>query len=236
MEAEKKYDALKLECRGLIKALKKLRFWLFGRYFTIVTDSQTLVWLLNQPPNDLPNAMMMRWLAYARLFDFDIKPVKGSQNGAADRLSRRGKGEDDETDSDPDDYFDSCLYSITAMLSIDPYGDYQVYRVTFDRTKYEGNDLILGKYLATLQRPEGMSDGDYAQLRKKAKNFMVRDGMLFKRSKKGGVPPRRVIGLREERIEAIKEVHELGHPGQKATYNQVSQRYQWREMYQDVVE
>jgi RNase H-like domain found in reverse transcriptase len=78
---EKKYDALKLECRGLIKALKKLRFWLFGRFFTVVTDSQTLVWLLNQPPNDLPNAMMTRWLAYARLFDFDVRHVKGSQNG-----------------------------------------------------------------------------------------------------------------------------------------------------------
>jgi len=63
-DAERKYDALKLECRGLLKSLKKLRFWLFGRYFTVLTDSQTLVWLLNQPPNDLPNAMMTRWLAY----------------------------------------------------------------------------------------------------------------------------------------------------------------------------
>jgi hypothetical protein len=59
-DAERKYNALRLECRGLIKALKKLRFWLFGRYFTVTTDSQTLVWLLNQPPNDLPNAMMTR--------------------------------------------------------------------------------------------------------------------------------------------------------------------------------
>jgi len=61
---ELKCNALKLECRGLLKALKKLQFWLFGRYFQVETDSQTLCWLLNQPPNDLPNAMMTRWLTY----------------------------------------------------------------------------------------------------------------------------------------------------------------------------
>jgi RNase H-like domain found in reverse transcriptase len=27
-DVERKYDAVKLECRGLLKALKKLRFWL----------------------------------------------------------------------------------------------------------------------------------------------------------------------------------------------------------------
>ena len=41
--AELKYDALKLECRGLLKALKKLRFWLFRRHFLVETDSQMLV-------------------------------------------------------------------------------------------------------------------------------------------------------------------------------------------------
>ena len=84
-DAEKKYDAVKLECHSLLKALKKFRFWLFGRHFFVETDAQTLVWLLNQPPNDLPNAMMTRWLAYIRLFDFDVKhcarQIRGSWLG-----------------------------------------------------------------------------------------------------------------------------------------------------------
>src|SRR5438477_4635 len=42
-DVEKKYDAIKLECRGLLKALKKFRFWLFGRSFSVETDAQTLV-------------------------------------------------------------------------------------------------------------------------------------------------------------------------------------------------
>jgi len=106
-DAEHKYDMLKLECRALLKALKKFRFWLFGRYFSVQTDSQMLVWLLNQPPNDLPNAMITRLLTYIRLFDFDLKHIPGSQNGAADSLSRWGKGPEDKSDDDPDDYFES---------------------------------------------------------------------------------------------------------------------------------
>jgi hypothetical protein len=97
-ESEKKYDALKLEYRGLLKAFEKFRYWLFGQYFSVRTDSQSLVWLLNQPPNDLPNAMMMRQLAYLRLFDFDAVPVPGNKNGAADALSRRSAAAEDEAE------------------------------------------------------------------------------------------------------------------------------------------
>ena len=77
------------------------------------TDAQTLVWLPNQPPNDLPNAIMMRWLTYIRLFDFTVKQVPGNKNGGVDPLSRRGyangDGAEDET---VDNYFNVMLYSI----------------------------------------------------------------------------------------------------------------------------
>jgi hypothetical protein len=85
--SERKYDAVKLEYRGLLKTLKKFRFLLYGRYFNIETDVKMLVWLLNQPPNDLPNAMMTRWLTYIHLFDFDVKHIPRKRNGAADALS-----------------------------------------------------------------------------------------------------------------------------------------------------
>jgi hypothetical protein len=54
--------------------------------------------------------MITRWLAYIRLFDFDVKHIPGSKNGAADDLSRRGKAPEDESDSDPDEYFESDGY------------------------------------------------------------------------------------------------------------------------------
>ena len=41
--AEKKYDATKRECRGVLKALKKVRYWLYGVRFILETDASVLV-------------------------------------------------------------------------------------------------------------------------------------------------------------------------------------------------
>ena len=271
-DVERKYDALKLECRALLKGLKKLRFWLYGRYFTVLTDSQTLVWLLNQPPNDLPNAMMTRWLSYIRLFDFDTKHVPGVKNGAADALSRRGLAEGEEqSDDDVDVFFETKLYPIDAGLGSD--GGYacvghnyiigeeleeawdeigvcraadldelwcragtkdEVARVYLIEDEYAGEDLLLGKYLASLQRPSGLSDAEYVQLRKKAKSFFIRDGYLYKKGKR---VPRRVVGLRKQKLAVIEGLHdEIGHRGRVATFEHVRRRYQWKGMYTDVEE
>jgi len=155
-----KYDAVKLECRGLLKALKKFRFWLYGRYFTIETNAQTLVWLLNQPSNDLPNAMMMRWLAYIRLFDFHVKHIPGNKNGATDALSQRGAGPADppEDENDTDDYFDAKLYSMRASYGNAPSHTAWIYLY---EAEYDGDDLVLGRYLETLRRPSDMTDEEF---------------------------------------------------------------------------
>ena len=56
--------------------------------------------------------MMTPWLAYIRLFDFDVKHIPGNKNGAGDALSRRGQSPHDYPDpeDDADDYFDAKLY------------------------------------------------------------------------------------------------------------------------------
>lgn len=231
-EVEKKYDAVKLECRGLMKALKKLRFYLFGRQFTVETDAQTLVWILNQPPNDLPNALLTRWAAYIRLFDFEVHHVPGRKNGAADALSRRGLAPEDEEEgeNDTEDYFDARMNGVYVS-------DVSVLcaRVYLHSAEYSGDDLLIGEYLTTLRRAEGMSDQDFNRIRKKSKQFLVRDGHLFKIARKGGMAPRRVICISERQEQIIRELHDdIGHRGDLATFRHVSRRYQWKGMYEMV--
>jgi len=61
-----------------------------------------------QPPNDLPNMMMTRWLAYIWLFNFTSKHIHSHKNGVADGLSWRGHAvEDDVEDEDIDNFFDA---------------------------------------------------------------------------------------------------------------------------------
>ena len=61
--SEKKYDSGKVECRGLLKALKNLRYCLYGVIFLREIDARTLVHQLNQPASDLPGCIVNRWLA-----------------------------------------------------------------------------------------------------------------------------------------------------------------------------
>ena len=178
--------------------------------------------------------MMTRWLAYIRLFDFQVKHIPGNKNGAADALSRRGAGPEDspvEDEDEADNYFDAKLYSIQVL---DRSVSSPTARVYLHEADYNGDDLILGRYLETLRRPDGMTDQQFQQLRQKSRSFLVRDGYLYKRSKKRQ-PPRRVVGTLEQQREVLHEVHEFGHRGRQATYDQMRQRYQWKGMYEDVI-
>src|SRR5271154_5254608 len=181
--------------------------------------------------------MITRWLTYIRLFDFDVKHVPGSKNGSADALSRREQSsQDPQDDFDDDTYFDSKIYNVRYTApdghSNDPY---HLSRIWLLQGEYEGSELILGQYLETLQRSEDLSDDEYRQLRRRAHGFLVRDGILFKRSRKRGMPPKRVIGRQQQRLEAIKGIHdEIGHRGVPSTFENVTRRYYWKGMYEDV--
>ena len=70
--AERNYDATKRECRGVLKALKKVRYWLYGVRFILETDANALVAQLNRSGTDLPGALVTRWIAWIQLFDFEV--------------------------------------------------------------------------------------------------------------------------------------------------------------------
>lgn len=122
-----------------------------------------------------------------------------------------GKGSEDESDDNPDDYFEWKLYSISAI----PRSSFGLLsRIYLCEGKYINDGRVLGRYLENLEWSEGLSDVDYQKLRKKSRNFLVRDGYLFKHSQKRRLRPRRVISLRDQRLAIIQELHDgIGHRG-----------------------
>lgn len=57
------YDLTKQECCGVLKALKKVRYWLYRVRFVLETDANVLVAHLNWSDIDLPGALVTRWKA-----------------------------------------------------------------------------------------------------------------------------------------------------------------------------
>ena len=71
-DSEKKYNAGKREYRGLLKALKKYKHLLIGARFVVELNAKTLVAQLNKSAADLSSALVSQWLAWIRLFDFEV--------------------------------------------------------------------------------------------------------------------------------------------------------------------
>lgn len=65
--------------------LRKMRHYLEGYQFRVVTDHQSLKWLKSI---ENPAGRLARWSLYLQQFDFDIIYRKGSLNKVADALSR----------------------------------------------------------------------------------------------------------------------------------------------------
>lgn len=82
---EKNYSTTERECLAVIWAVEKLKHYLEGVHFTIVTDHFSLLWL-NRLKN--PTGRLARWALRLQPFDFTIIHRKGKDNVVPDFLSR----------------------------------------------------------------------------------------------------------------------------------------------------
>lgn len=169
-------------------------------------------------------------------WDWRANASPAIKRDGADVLSRLGPApQDPSEDEDEDDCFDAKLYSKQAFDQKSDWNSYSpMARIYLHDTEYDDDDLIL-RYLETLQWPEGMSDQYFQQFHKRLFTFLIRDGHLFKRSRKHGSSSRRVIGKLEQRPKVLRDLHDIiGHRGRQEIYDQLHRRYQWREMDNDV--
>jgi hypothetical protein len=59
-QAERKYDAIKRECRIVFKAFKKFRSWLYGIHFFLEININVLTAQLNRLGTDLLSVLLTR--------------------------------------------------------------------------------------------------------------------------------------------------------------------------------
>lgn len=84
-QAERNYSATELECLTVVWGIRRMREYLEGYQFTVITDHQSLRCLQT---TDSPTGRLGRWKFELQQYDFDVRYRRGSANRVADALSR----------------------------------------------------------------------------------------------------------------------------------------------------
>jgi len=222
-KAKIRYEAGKRECRGLMKALKKFRNYVYGVRFLVETDANTLVHQQHLPANDLPEALVTRWIAWIRLFDFDVKHVAGRLNGGPDGLSQRARGEGEpepEQEDDIEGTIEPSLRGIRVKRGPERKSRGRAYE-PFDGLRlaeeYKGRRKKIGEFLGNLKRPEGQTMKEMQQFRREAIKYVVSDGIISRRRKTNELPAKVLVSTGQKR-KASEAEHKLGgHRGREGT-------------------
>lgn len=90
---EKNYTITELELLAIVYGLIKLQKYLLGSHFKIYTNHLALTFLLR---TQFHNLRLARWSSLISNFSFEISHCKGSDNTAADYLSRIVVGKNEE--------------------------------------------------------------------------------------------------------------------------------------------
>lgn len=87
--AERKHPSVEKEAYAIVESLRKWRHFLMGKHFMLVTDQQSVCYMFNQNHSSkIKNEKIQRWRLELSCFKYDIIYRPGSQNTAADALSR----------------------------------------------------------------------------------------------------------------------------------------------------
>lgn len=82
---ERNYSTVEKECLAVLWAIEKLRPYVEGSHFTVITDHYSLLWLRKL---DSPSGRLARWSVRLQQYDFDIIHRKGKLHVCPDALSR----------------------------------------------------------------------------------------------------------------------------------------------------
>lgn len=82
-QAERNYSATELECLAVVWGIRRMRDYLEGYQFTVLTDHQSLRWIQRM---ESPSGRLGRWKFELQQYNVDIRYRQGSANKVADAL------------------------------------------------------------------------------------------------------------------------------------------------------
>jgi hypothetical protein len=230
---EKKYDVIKKKCREILKILKKIRFYFYDVKFILKINARVIVDQLNRFDTNLLDALVTRWLAWIRLFDFEVRHVLNIKHTVADDLFKKSSSFNDlkkvAEEKNIDDWMNTqfdCVRVFSISIAEEKSSSILIFEY------FEKSQKIV-VYLFTLRKSSEMSLKKFNKFKKKAFKFKLQRDQFFRRNSKN-VLMKRVIDDFEERQRILKQLHdENDHRNRENIYKRIIDRYWWDNLYDD---
>ena len=88
-KAERNYTVTEKECLAVLWSIERLRGYLQGEQFTVITDHHSLLWLNNLRD---PTGRLARWNTALQMYNIEFVHRKGALHKVPDALSRAWEG------------------------------------------------------------------------------------------------------------------------------------------------
>lgn len=217
-KAERNYTTTEKECLAIVWAIGKLRPYLYGNPFTVVTDHHALCWLTSLKD---PSGRLGRWVIRLQEFDITIKFKSGRKHSDADALSRCPLTElEQEQDPLPDD---DMVYPLCPLTSYDPA------HIREEQLK----DPQLSRLIHHLEGTHTTTP----KIANKSRNFLLDNGILYKQNYCPDGDPHLLAvpsSLRRCLLTSLHDDPTAGHLGFYKTFDRLRKRYFWPRMYTTV--
>jgi hypothetical protein len=202
-DVEKKYDVIKKKCREILKILKKIRFYFYDVKFILKTNARVFVDQLNRSDTDFSDALVIRWLVWIRLFDFEIRHISDIKHTVADDLFKKSFSSNDlkkaAEEKSIDDWVDAQL-SCVRVFFVSIVEEESSFILIF---KYSEKSQKIAIYLFTLRKSSEMTLKEFNKFKKKILKFKFQRNQFYRRNSKN-VFMRRIVDDLEKRRRILK--------------------------------
>jgi hypothetical protein len=168
----------------------------------IKTDCQPILGMVSGCAT--PDLAMLRWIAYIKSLNPEIRHISGKDNAMADMLSRARFDDESGMVSENKDVGEDFFKA--AHLATERGGTPALNE--FDESEYDGEWLRIERFLKTMTPTPEWTKEEAGRIRKKAYRFFLHDGRIWKHPKKRNGVPLRVVTKKEEQEELLTAFHE----------------------------
>ena len=226
-DAETKYTTTEKELLAIVYTVYKLRYYLIGTEFVIVTDHKELTFLHSTIYH---NSRLIRWSLLLLQFSFTVTYCMGSENVIADFFSRNPDGKFTNQNEDKilianlqkfyyPENIDSELSSLVIMLLHK--NDISLRKILKNIIIHQDKDSNLREITNAIKNNENIE------------NYVIFENILFHRERQNS--NWRIVMPEKLTQELVILTHDqLGHPGVYKTVQHLKRFFYWKCMNRQV--